>query len=411
MKYVIIGNSAAAIGAVEALRKADHDGEIVIISDEPYHTYSRPLISYLLLGRATEESMKYRPDNFYRDNRCSLMLSRRATEINPYKKTVVLDGGEQIGYDRLLVAAGSSPVCLPIEGLETVENKFTFLNLDSAKKLRAAIGKNSRVLIIGAGLIGLKCAEGISKTVASITVADLAPTILSSILDPEGAQIVQSHLEENGLRFILGQSVSRFDGNTAALTGGDSVPFDVLVLAAGVRPNVSLVKDAGGEVARGIVINSKMETSLPDVYAAGDCTESFDISSGRRAVLAQLPNAYMQGECAGINMAGGETTFEKAVAMNAIGFFGLHIITAGFYDGEVYFARTEKNYKKLFYDQSRMKGFIMIGDVDRAGIYTNLIREKTPLSEIDFALVCKNPALMAFSKKERTAMLGGPRYE
>jgi NAD(P)H-nitrite reductase large subunit len=407
MKYVIIGNSTAAVGAVEAIRKTDSIGELVLISDEPHHTYARPLISYLLQGKVDEEAMKYRPDSFYRDNKCTLLLSKRAVKIEPGRKCVSLEDGTEVSYDKLLVAAGSAPFIPPLEGLDTVEKAFTFMDLENARKLNAALNEQARVLILGAGLIGLKCAEGIAKTVASVTIVDLAPTILSSILDPEGAAIVQAHLEENGLNFKLGQSVKRFSGNTAELTGGETVSFDALVLAVGVRPNSSLIKDAGGAVSRGIVTDFKMKTSLPDIYAAGDCTESYDCSSGRYTVLALLPNAYMQGECAGTNMAGGRMTWEKAIPMNAIGFFGLHMMTAGFYEGEVYFDRTEKNYKKLFHDTKRLKGFILIGKVDRAGIYTRLIREQTPLEELDFDLICKEPALMAFSKKDRVDLLGG----
>jgi len=410
MKYVIIGNSAAAVGAVEGIRQVDPEGEITVISKEKYHTYSRPLISYLLYGKTDEQRMKYRSDDFYEKMKCTTIFGKTAVKINESSHEVLLEDNTVVSYDRLLVATGSSPFVPPMEGLENVEKKFTFMSLDDAKKLESELTPDAKVLIIGAGLIGLKCAEGISKKVGSITVVDLADKILSSILDKEGAEIVQSHLEKHNIKFILNTSVARFSGNTAVLSNGMQVDFDIVVLAVGVHPNVSLVKEVNGEVRRGIVVNERMETSIPDVYAAGDCTESFDITNGQNRVLALLPNAYMQGECAGINMAGGQKEYGKAIPMNAIGFFGLHIITAGSYRGEVYEENGE-TYKKLFIEDGLLKGYILIGNVQKAGIYTSLIREQTSLKDIDFELICRKPSLMAFSRAERLRKLGGIQSE
>jgi NADPH-dependent 2,4-dienoyl-CoA reductase/sulfur reductase-like enzyme len=308
-------------------------------------------------------------------------------------------------YDKLLVGTGSSAFVPPFEGLDTVKDKFTFMCLDDAKALEKALAENKRVLIIGAGLIGLKCAEGILKKVAHITVVDLAPRILSSILDEEGAKIVQKHIEGKGVDFKLGASVKSFKQNTATLDNGESISFDLLVLAVGVRPNTSLLKDIAN-IDRGVIVDNKSQTSAPDIFAAGDCTQTLDVSSGQNKIMALLPNAYMQGECAGIIMAGGEKTFDKAIPMNAIGFFGLHMITAGNYTGDVYAHTKDGDYKRMFYSDNRLNGYIIIGNVEKAGIYTSLIREHVPINTIDFKLVCERPGLMAFTKEERTLILG-----
>jgi len=436
MKYVIIGNSAAGIGAAEGIRTAlaasaakaasaeetsrqiDKQGEITIITNETHHTYSRPLISYLLLGKVTEETIKYRDSNFYSDNNINLLPGVNAEKIDAEKKQVLLSNGQSISYDKLLIASGSSPFVPPFEGLDTVKEKFTFMSLDDAHNIDKALKnkKNANVLIIGAGLIGLKCAEGIVKKASKIIVADLAPGILSSILDEESAAIVQNHIEKQGIEFKLKSSVKKFENNSAIFDNDEIVNFDVLILAVGVRPNTSLLKNIA-EIDRGIIVNGKSETSAKDIYAAGDCTQTLDISSGQKKIMALLPNAYMQGECAGINMASGaEKSFDKAIPMNAIGFFGLHIITAGNYTGEVFIMKKdesgnneEKNVslKKLFYSDIKLNGFILIGDIEKAGIYTSLIREHTPLDSIDFTLVCEKPGLMAFTKEERMVKLGG----
>lgn len=405
MKYVIIGNSAAAVGAVEAIRKNDEDGEIVIISNENYHTYSRPLISYLLLGKTDLEKMKYRDDDFYIKNNCELIFST-VTKIEPNKKQIFLEDGKSISYDKLLVATGSSPFVPPMKGLEKVSKKYTFLTLDDALALDSSLADDTKVLIVGAGLIGLKCAEGISKK-ARISCVDLSSKVLSSILDDESSEIIKKHLEDNNIRFYLNRQIMEFTKTHALLDDGESIEFDVLVLAVGVRPNISLVKEAGGEINRGILIDEKCSTSLPDIYAAGDCCESIDASTGERKVLALLPNAYMQGECAGMNMSGANTAFDKAIPMNAISLFGTHIITAGTYKGDYYLESDRNNFKKLFYSDNRLNGYILMGNVEKAGIYTHLIRDKIPLEGIDFYLICKKPGLMAFSKKIRDEKLGG----
>jgi NAD(P)H-nitrite reductase large subunit len=408
MKYVIIGNSAAGIGAVEGIRQIDKEGEITIITNEAHHTYSRPLISYLLLGKVDEEKMKYRDSGFYTDNNCKLLANVTVTGIDAKAKQAVLSDNSRVPYDKLLVAAGSSAFVPPFEGLDKVKDKFAFMSLDDARNLDKSLSEKKRVLIIGAGLIGLKCAEGIEKRVSHITVVDLAPRILSSILDEDGAKVVQSHIESKGIEFKLSAGVKKFESNVAILESGEKLNFDVLVLAVGVRPNTALLKDIAN-IERGIVVDGKSQTSAPDIFSAGDCTQTLDVSSGQNKIMALLPNAYMQGECAGVNMAGGEKTFDKAIPMNAIGFFGLHMITAGNYTGDVYAHNENGNYKRLYYSDNKLNGYILIGDVDKAGIYTSLIRERTPLDSIDFALVCEKPGLMAFTKEDRMAKLGALR--
>ncbi len=408
MKYVIIGNSTAGVACVEGIRQIDKEGKITIITDETYHTYGRPLISYLLYGKTTEEKMKYRPDSFYKDNGVEVMFGKRAVSIDKMNKRVALDDGTNVNYDKLLVATGSRPFIPHMDGLDKVKDKYTFMTLDDAKALEKAINKDTRVLVVGAGLIGLKCVEGIADRVKSIEVVDLADRILPSILDSDGAAMVQKKLEEKGVTFTLNDCVGKFTKNTATYkNSGKEVPFDVLALAVGVRPNTELISQAGGEVNRGIVISCDSATTLKDIYAAGDCTECHDIVADTNRILALLPNAYHQGETAGINMAGGKASFEEAMPMNAIGFFGYHIITAGIYEGECYEDIKEETYKKLFIKDNRLVGYILIGDVSNAGIYTSIIRDKKSLDDIDFDLVKEKPQLMAFSLKDRKEKLGG----
>lgn len=407
MKYVIIGNGAAATGAVEGIRSVDKTGSITVVSREDHHVYCRPLISYLLEGKTDEKKMLYRPGNFYEENGVTVIYGVSAEKIDPAAKKVTFSDGRALDYDALCVATGSAPFVPEVKGLRNVGRVHTFMTLDDAKALEKDLTPQSRVLIVGAGLIGLKCAEGILERCKSVTVCDLAPRVLSSILDDDCAAIMQHKLEEMGVEFMLDDTVAEFEENSVHMRSGKTVGFDVLVMAVGVRANVSLIKDIGGEVNRGIIVSDKMETSLKDVYAAGDCTESTDITSGVKKVMAIMPLAYMQGRCAGVNMAGGEELLSNALPMNSIGFGGLHCMTAGSYTGECYEEKTPASIKRLYTEDNLLKGFILIGCNDRAGIYTSLIRNRTPLDTVDFDLLKRSPALAPFGKSYREEKLGG----
>jgi NAD(P)H-nitrite reductase large subunit len=406
VNYVIIGNSAAAIGCVSGIRTIDKESQITLISDEPHFTYSRPLISYWLKGKVDDEKMYYRNSDFYEKNNCNAILGKKVIKIDSDAKAVVLEDGDNIKYDKLLVATGSSPFVPPVEGLNEAKNSYTFMKWDSVKDVKEAVKNDSKVVIMGAGLIGLKAAEGLHEICEDITVVDMADRILPSILDKKGADFVQKHIEKHNIKFILNDAAQSVSNNSISLKSGQKLDYDVLIIAVGVRPNTELVKDAGGNVNRGIVTDSKQETSLKDIYSAGDCTESFDICTEQNKILALLPNAYMQGEIAGINMAGGDKEFDTAMPMNAIGFFGLHMLTAGSMEGECVEVIDENNYKKLIFADNLLKGYILIGEINRAGIYTSLIREKIHLEEIDINLLKNSPQLLVFDKNTRKAKLG-----
>ena len=406
MKYVIIGNSTAAVACIEGIRSIDTAGEITVISDEKHHCYGRPTISYCLMGATSRENMKYRPDDFYQKNGVTTLLGERVVSIDAKAKAVTLSDGQKVEYDKLLVATGSRPFVPPMDGLDGVRDRFSFMTMDDMDALEKVLSPKKRVLVIGAGLIGLKCVEGILDRVGSVTVVDLADRILPSILDSEGAAIIQRQLEGKGVKFILNDCAAKFEGKKVTLkNSGQEISFDILVVAVGVRANTELVRDAGGNVNRGIVVDTHMRTSLPDIYSAGDCAEGYDSSIGSNRVLALLPNAYFQGKVAGINMAGGEAQQTNAIPMNAIGFFGSHILTAGVYEGECLSHIAGDIYKKLFVKDNKLVGFILINDFLRAGIYTQLVRDKVDLGTVDFELLKDHPQLLAYSKAVRKAKL------
>ncbi|MFZ7102202.1 MAG: NAD(P)/FAD-dependent oxidoreductase [Peptococcaceae bacterium] len=400
MNYVIIGNSAAAVGAVEGIRKIDQSNPITLISDESYHTYSRPLISYYLAGKVTEEKMRYREEDFYTNNQVTPLLGQKAVAVDTDKKEVVLAGQQRVAYDKLLIATGGTPFIPPMKGLDK-GGIFTFIKMDDVKSLKETVVSGHKAVIVGAGLIGLKAAEGLNSLGVDVTIVELADRVLPAILDDEAALIVRKHLEKQGIKFELNTSVEEITGSLkadgAVLKNGKVCPADLIVIAVGVRPNTEVVKGSDVAVNRGIVINEKCRTNIADVYAAGDAAEGYDIIYMQQRVLPILPNAYQQGETAGSNMAGQDQVFAGGFAMNAIGFYGLPMITAGIikpeddrYEVLVKSVPEQGYYKKIVLKDNVIRGFIYLNHVDRAGIITSLIREKIDVADFKESLLKDN---------------------
>jgi NADPH-dependent 2,4-dienoyl-CoA reductase/sulfur reductase-like enzyme len=406
-RYVILGGSIAGVSCVEGIRRVDLEGEITLVCAEKTANYGRPLISYYLEGKTDLARMSWRGADFFEKNRVRVLTDTRAERLDAQAKQVVLSSGETLGYDAVCLCVGSYPFSPRMEGVETVAEKHSFFTLEDALALEKTVTPEKRVLIVGAGFIGLKCAEGLRDRVGSVTVCDLADHAMSAVLDGESAPILERHLARNGVRLLLGDTAERFEGQTARMKSGECVPFDVLVIAVGVRPNTALYTAAGGEAGRGVPVDGHMRTALDGVWAAGDCTESRDVTTGETAVLAVLPNAGLQGFCAGVNMAGGDRVFDRGLRMNSIGFFGLHVMSAGTYTDCVWSEITETGCRKLFAKDGVLTGFILIGDVQCAGIYTAMLRERTPLESVDFETLKRAPSLMPFGRAYRAEKLGG----
>lgn len=409
MNYVIIGNSVAAVGAVEGIRKIDKVNPIVIISDEPYHTYSRPLISYYLAGKVTQDNMYYRGKDFYKANNVEPILGVKAQHIDFDKKEVILEDSRKISYTKLLIATGSKPLTPPIEGVEK-QNVFNFIKLDDAKAIEKVATEGSKAVVIGASFSGLKAVEALVQRGVNVTVIDIMDRIMPRVFDETASSMALKMLEKYGVEVLLKTSVEKILGHQAAtgvlLKDGREIPCDFIVLAAGVRCNTDLVKGTKLKINRGIIVDTMMRTNIPDVYAAGDVAEGYNFIEERNAEIPIIPNAYKQGETAGQNMAGAQKIFDKGFIMNSMPLLDLSIVSAGVSaPGEGITVKTiynqEKNvYKKFYIKGNNLVGYLLINDIDRAGIYTDLIRRKIDISSFehqlgrdDFGFICLPKAL------------------
>ena len=245
-KYLIIGNATAAVGGITGIRTVDPAGSITVISGEDRHVYSRPLISYWLEGRVEKENTRYRDLDFYEKNDVTVEYGVMATAVDAKRKIVTLTGGRTISYEKLLVATGSRPFVPPIKGRDSAKNTFTFTTMDDAEGIAKILTPESQVVILGAGLIGLKAAEALVDQCGGITVVDLADRVLPSVLDAECAARYADYLEGLGMALRLGTSITAIGDGDVTLSDGDTLAYDILILAVGTRPESGLVDEAGG---------------------------------------------------------------------------------------------------------------------------------------------------------------------
>lgn len=416
MKYLIIGASAAGLAAAESIRKYDTEGSVIILTEEDYLPYSRPSISYYLKGKVKESNMVLRKPAFYKQNNIDVVTGAKVTSIDRQSKTVKA-GRKTYSYDRLCLATGSVPFVPPMENVSGKANALTFLDLTAVKEIKQMANEKTRAVVIGAGLIGMKAAEGLVKICKSVDVVELAPRVLPSILDEKSSKQVKKHLEDNGIKFHLENTVVKAVSKGKQITAvtlkdGKKLACDLLILAVGVRPCTELAEKAELEVNRGIITDTQtMQTSDSNIYAAGDCCVSTDMLDGSKKIIALWPNAVQQGTVAGAQMAGADLTVGGTYSVNAIDFFGLRICTCGLINaqGDEYRDVIKKDgdeYKRLILKEDKLVGFVLINCSQNAGIYTSLISNQISLDKLE-GDITDIPSIFLFDKDTRITKLRG----
>ena len=393
-KYVIVGASAAGIGAVEAIRKIDQTGTITVITEEYCAHYSKPMISDLVSGKADNQKMKCKADNFFQQFNAEALLNKKVTALNLTEKTVSLESGEKISYDKLLLATGGKPFVPKMEGQEK-DGVFTFTTISEAQRLAAKIDSihAKSAVVIGAGLIGISVTEALVKRGLKVTVVELQEKILSLLLDPKASDMIEAVIRKAGVNFATGQSVQKIVGrpeNDGAvggviLTKGDQVPCDLVIVAIGVIPRTELVAGTAVKINRGIVVDNFMQTNVPDVYASGDVAEAYDFILNMNRLLPLWPLAVLEGRVAGSNMAGQKTTYEGGTNMSSLKYFGIPLVSIGNANPKpedtsleiMVKVDAENNvYKKLVLKGNVIVGMTLVNCIDRARILFNLMKTK-----------------------------------
>jgi len=413
-KYLIIGNSAGGIGAAEAIRQVDKAGHITIVSDEPYPAYSRPLISKYLARECSLEKMLFRPADFYDQNSIIPLLGRKVKRLAPDSHAAELDGGEEIVWEKLLLASGGVPIVPKMEGMNK-KGVFTFTTLDDAKVIDRFLENADSVVVIGGGLIGVSAAEALRKRGLEVTVVEMKERVLNTILDDTASLIAEQTLKQAGVRAVTGHTVGRISGKgrvrEVALDNGERIPCDLVVVAIGVSPRAELASGTGIKMNRGIVVDRYIATSQPDVYSCGDVAEAYDIVYETNRLTPIWPAAYIGGRVAGYNMAGVKTEYAGGTAMNSLNYFGLDVTSAGMVtppEGNKYEVITKQQngvYKKVVLKDDLVTGMVFVGDIEKSGIVFNLMRDRVNVHDFKESLLTDDFGLVSFPQKLRQEWL------
>jgi NAD(P)H-nitrite reductase large subunit len=415
-RYLIIGNSAGSIGAAEAIRQADRKDTLTIVSDEPYPAYSRPLISKYLTGERTLEGMLFRPLDFYDQNNITFLPGKKVSDLNLGHRTVRLEDGEQIAWEKLLLAVGGKPIFPSMNGSDK-RGVFTFTSLDDAKAIDKFMDNIKRAVVIGGGLIGISVTEALIKRGIAVSLVEMKERVLNTILDQQASLMAEEVLKRAGVEIFAGRTVAEINGRgkveEVTLDNGTAVPCDLVVVAIGVLPRPELASDAQLEVNRGIVVDRHMSTSHPGVYACGDVAEAYDFVYKENRLTPIWPNAYIGGRIAGFNMAGVPTEYPGGTAINSLNYFGVNIASAGMPtapddDGYETISKKESNtYQKIILKDDLIMGMIFVGNIERSGIIFGLMRERINVESFKQSLLADDFGLAFFPRalwQERLAL-------
>lgn len=380
MKYLIIGASAAGLSAALKIRELDVDGEITVLSEEESPPYSKMSLPYLLSGECSKEEDLYLgiPEGV------KLLLDKKVVSLKEERKVVETETGEEFSYDKLLIATGAHPYIPEVEkkGLPPI---LSIRNLEDISGLKERIknSKEKRVILSGAGLVNCEIADALLKIGVPSVFVIRSNRILSQILDEEGSRIIESCAKEKGIELLTGENIKTIeekDGITyATLESGKVLKGSCVVFGKGVRPSVDFLKGTRIKIGRGIRIDTCLQTSVKDIYAAGDVTESKDLVYEDVRGHALWPVAVEQGKIAGANMAGEGLEYPEEISRNILTIFGQTIFTGGISTEdkfEVYKEHLAGEYRKILIHNDKLAGFVFVGEVDSPGVYLFIMKNK-----------------------------------
>ena len=384
-RYIIIGNGVAGNAAAESLRKHDKAGKIIIFSREKYPFYYVPALAEFLAGEKDIQGLIIHNLDWYEKNQLELHLDTDIAEIALAQKSVVTDKGEHYPYDQLLLATGGNSFIPPIKGAE-LDGVFALRTLGDAEKIKEFAQRSRQAVLIGGGLLGLEAGNGLRKAGLKIKVVEFFPRLLPRQMDVPGAAILQRQMEGMGFAFYLGaktKEIRRDSGGLhVELEGGESLGADMVLISAGVRPELTLAKSVGLEIDKGVKVNDQMKTSLEGIYAAGDLIEH------RGRFYGIWPAAMEQGRVAGAAMAGQEAKYEGTVVSNTLKVVGVDLFSAGEIDPEgtldsvVRKDEAKNTYRKLVIKDNVLVGAILLGDIQGSKEIEHAIKAKKELSPL-----------------------------
>lgn len=390
MKHLILGNSAAGITAAQKIREINGSDEITVVTHEDVTAYAKIMLPDYIGGMRLREKLFLRDDNFYENSKINLLKKCGVTGINTGKKSVNLDCGKELKYDRLLIAMGASPFIPKIKGLNN-DGYFTLNSIEDADKIKENAIKGRNAIIVGAGLTGIEICFALKNNGMNVSLIDRGDRLLNRQLDEKSSQILEDSIVKHGVKIFHSATVEevRDEKNmTAVLDNGDIIDFDMFVISSGTKPNTFQAIEAGINCDRGIIINEFMQTSVPDIYAAGDIAEFGEKDVKGYATGYIWPNAMAQGKCAAQNMAGVKKTFSYSEAtinplqLRDVPFMSVGLVNPDFEDYEILSKHENGIYKRIVIKDDIIKGMVVFGDMPSALKLLKLYRESTVIKTL-----------------------------
>jgi NAD(P)H-nitrite reductase large subunit len=396
MKHLIIGGGPAAINAIETIRDFDGgDSQITLVSDEP--AYSRMVLPYYLANQIPQQQVYTADDAYFEKLKVQRLIGSRVNRVDPHTRSVTLQDGQTLPFDNLLIATGSSAVIPPIPGsnLPGVYPLWTLAHTESVLQL-ARIKPKLEVVFIGAGFIGFIVLNAMYKRGWKLHVVEIADHVLPRMLDSESAGLVETWLRTKGITLHLGttvQEISEKDGRKQiTLKNGESLLADLVIVATGIKPNLELVADSGIQVDQGILVNDRMQTNFPFIYAAGDVAQGSDLLGDKPAVHAIQPTAVDHGRVAGANMAGQDVRYPGSLLMNILDACGLQCVSFGRWADNAAEAMTINNpdrpvFRRLLWTGDQITGAVFVGQasdigmLNDVGMVKGIMQTRTQLKE------------------------------
>jgi NAD(P)H-nitrite reductase large subunit len=396
MKHVILGNGPAGVIAAETIRHHCPNDEIVMLGSESEPPYSRMAIPYLLMGNIQEDGTYLRKTQGHFEQLKVTEVRGLATHVNPKEQSVTLSDGQKIGYDRLLIATGSKPIRPEIPGID-LPGVHPCWTLDDARAIQKLAKPGSRVLQMGAGFIGCIILEALAARDVELTVVEMGPRMVPRMMTDGASALIKSWVESKGVAVHTSTRVEAITAGSqkgvngpnlkVSLSNGQSIEVDLIISATGVRPNIEFLKDTGIDINKGILVNHQMQSSLPNIFAAGDVTESIDFSTGERVVNAIQPNAAEQAKIAALNMCGAQAGSQGALQMNVLDTLGLISSSFGHWQGvdggdHVELIDQQKfKYLRLEFKDDVLIGATSCGLTEHVGVLRGLIQTRVSLGE------------------------------
>lgn len=364
--YLIVGNGVAGNWAAESIRKNDPSGKITLFTKERYYFYYTPALPEFISGEKQLKDFTLHDGPWYERNRIDIRLGTPVTAIDPDKKTVTTKGGEVFSYDRLLLACGGYSFIPPIQG-SSDPRVFTLRRIDDGVAIRERAKTAKKAVVIGGGLLGLEAGNGLRKLGLQVSVVEFATRLLPRQMDIPGALLLQKQMERMGFRFHLGAQTKEIipekETLQVLLQSGERIEADLVLISAGVRPELTLAKALSLKTDKGVIVDDTLKTQLDGIYAAGDLIEH------RGRYYGIWPAAMEQGRIAGANMAGKKEEYRGTVPSNTLKVLGIDLVSTGEIDDagkmECLVARDEArpSYRKLVLQDGRIVGAILLGDV------------------------------------------------